>query len=81
MQLRADVWGRPVRPLAGGEATTIGAAMVASVCGDLHDDIGAAAEAMIAVEPALEPDAASAGAYEAAFARWQATRVEDAVEA
>ena len=76
MQLRADAWGRPVLGV-DAEATTIGAAMLASACAGIHRGIAAAAEQMVRLGAPLAPAATDAAAWDLAFRRWlSARRVE-----
>jgi sugar (pentulose or hexulose) kinase len=72
MQLRANVWHRPVVSVSRHEATTIGAAILAARCGGLHASIADAVEAMVALEDPIEPEPALADAYDEAYERWLA---------
>jgi sugar (pentulose or hexulose) kinase len=72
MQLRADVWRRPVIGVSGHESTTMGAAIAAAACGGVHASVGEAVEAMVALDGAIEPRAGVADAYDEAYARWLA---------
>jgi sugar (pentulose or hexulose) kinase len=74
MQLRANVWGRPVVGVSGREATTVGAAVLAAACGGVHGSVEDAVAAMVALDPATEPEHAAPAAYDEAYERWLAAR-------
>ncbi len=76
MQQRADAWNRPVVGVSNPEATTLGAAMLAAVCGGAFPTVDAAAAAMVRLDAVITPQAAVTAAYDAAYGRWLATRVE-----
>jgi xylulokinase len=74
MQLRANVWRRPVVPVTASDSTTRGAAMLAAVCGGLHDSVGAAATAMVSVGSPIDPQDGVADAYDAVYSDWKQLR-------
>jgi xylulokinase len=79
LQMKADVIGRPVRVLARGEATALGAAMLAGVGGGIFRDLDEAVERLTVLEPRVyEPDPSTSDAYDAAYHRYR--RLFDALE-
>jgi sugar (pentulose or hexulose) kinase len=74
MRLRANVWQKPVLGVSNPEATTIGAALLACVCGGVYHDVQQAAASMVLLDDAIDPDRSMAHAYEQAYAGWQAAR-------
>jgi len=63
-QIVADATGKPVKRLATAEATSLGAAMAASVGAGWFEDAEAAAKAMAGtVDDVIEPEPAAAGRY------------------
>jgi sugar (pentulose or hexulose) kinase len=71
LQMLAALCDRPVHT-PRCDATMVGAAACAAVTAGAFPDLGAAAEAMGAVEVAAEPDAALVPEYAAAHRRWRA---------
>ena len=71
MELRANAWGRPVVGVSTREATTVGAAMAASVCAGVHGDLAEAAAAMVRLDPPIEPDESTSSAWDDAYRWWQ----------
>ncbi|WP_283135230.1 xylulokinase [Rhizohabitans arisaemae] len=73
VRLRSELWGVPVRVLAGEEATTVGAAMLAGIASGLFRDAAHAADAL--VSPAVTTPRGDAHPADVARARlrWQAT--------
>jgi xylulokinase len=73
MQIKADATGRPVRAVEVGEATALGAAMLAAVAagtfGDLTEAVGHCVR--VAAEPYL-PDPGTASVYQDAYAEYRA---------
>jgi sugar (pentulose or hexulose) kinase len=76
LQLRANVWRRPVVGVATPEATTVGAGILAAVCAGVHPTVADAVAAMIDVAPAVDPEPWAADAYDLAYDRWCAERPE-----
>jgi sugar (pentulose or hexulose) kinase len=76
LQLRADVWKRPVVAVATAEATTVGAGILAAVCAGVHATVADAVASMVEVAPAVDPDPSAADAYDLAYDRWCAERPE-----
>jgi sugar (pentulose or hexulose) kinase len=66
-RIRADVYRRPVRPLASVEGGIRGAAILAGVGAGWYDDPACAAEAMVRLEPEVRPDATAAAVYDGVF--------------
>jgi xylulokinase len=79
LQIKADVTGRPVRPLEGPFATSTGAAMLAGVAGGCFRDLAEAATRCVrlAPEPVL-PRPALAATYGEAYAKYR--RLFDGIE-
>jgi xylulokinase len=78
MQIKADVLGRPVRPVLG-ESCALGAASLAAVAAGWHPDVPAAAKALLGdLGPAFEPNPDTAAAYADAYHRYR--RAFDALE-
>jgi ribulose kinase len=75
MQQRADAWGRPVVGVSNPEATTIGAAMLAAVCGGVFPDVAAAAAALVRLDAVVVSRPAVTAAYNAAYRRWLSARI------
>ncbi len=71
MQLRANVWGRPLLAASAGQASSVGAAILAAVAAGAQADPPQAAAAMVRLAPPIEPEPAVAGAYEEAYRLWQ----------
>jgi xylulokinase len=67
-QIQADVYGVPVERLAEGEATALGAALLAGVGSGVFDDHDAAIAEMVHVEATVEPDPARHDRYGALHA-------------
>jgi xylulokinase len=79
LQMKADVTGRPVRVLATGEATALGASMLAGVGAGTFRDLDDAVACLTVLEPrAYEPDPKTRPAYDEAYGRYR--RLFDAVE-
>jgi xylulokinase len=79
LQIKADVSGRPVRPVLGDCATSAGAAMLAGVAAGYFSDLAEAAARCVhvAAEPIL-PRPEVAGTYEASYSAYR--RLFDGVE-
>jgi xylulokinase len=79
LQIKADVTGRPVRPVRGDHATSAGAAMLAGVAAGWFADLdeAAARTVRLANEP-VYPNAATAEVYEEAYGAYR--RLFDGVE-
>lgn len=78
MQLRADAWQARLSGATSHESTTVGAAILAAVCGSAFPTVDAAAAAMVHHDLHIEPHEALAGPYRAAFERWRVARSRDA---
>jgi xylulokinase len=72
MQIKADVTRRPVRAVEVGEATALGAAMLAGVAAGTFDDLDQAVGhcVRLAAEPYL-PDPRTASVYEDGYGRYR----------
>jgi xylulokinase len=70
-RIKADATGLVVRTIPGDAAVT-GVAMLAGIGAGIYRDLGAAIEACVHPDEPIEPDAAAAPAYAAAYERWQA---------
>jgi xylulokinase len=55
-QMQANIYGMPVVPLAVGEATVLGAALLGAVGSELFADIESAVESMVRTEGIFEPE-------------------------
>lgn len=75
VQLRANIWGRPVAVVRVEEATTMGAAILGSVCGGVHRDVAAAVDAMVVVEAAVAPEPEAMRIYDDLYDRSRAASV------
>lgn len=71
MALRAAAVGRPAVGVAQHEATTIGAAMLASLCCGAYPSADAAAAAMVRLGPRIAPDPTAVASYDIAYERWR----------
>jgi xylulokinase len=79
LQIKADVTGRPVRALLGGNATATGAAMLAAVASGHFRDLGEAASRCVRLAPGpVVPRPELAETYAAAYAAY--CRLFDRVE-
>src|SRR4051812_24173745 len=73
LQIKADVTGRPVRPVLGDCATSTGAAMLAGVANHTFQDLDEAAAASVELATeAIEPDARNAAVYDQAYSSYRA---------
>jgi sugar (pentulose or hexulose) kinase len=71
LQLRADCLRVPVVRLDKQEASSVGIAMLAGVCGGVFRDLGEAAAAMVTRAERIEPDPSAVPALAAAYVRWR----------
>ena len=78
-QVRADVYGLPVRPLAAVEGGIRGAAILAGVGAGWWDDPAAAAERLACVAEEVRPDPDRRRRYDALYAEFRA--VHDLLDA
>ena len=79
LRIKADVLGRPVRPVLAEEATATGAAILAGLAAGTFDDIDSATERAVELAPeSIRPDPAVRDRYDTAYARYRA--MFDAVE-
>lgn len=62
-QIQADVYGRPVETLVGGESTVLGAALLGGVGAGIFASIEQGVQAMVRVAGQVEPDAAAHALY------------------
>jgi len=67
MQIKADVYGRPVSRLGASEAGCLGMAMLGGVAVGEYTDLAEAVEATVKIERTFEPDAARSAAYTERF--------------
>lgn len=72
VRLRSELWGLPVRVVAGREATTVGAAMLAGVAAGIFEGARDAAEALVAPAATVTPGGLDPAEVERARDRWQA---------
>jgi xylulokinase len=78
LQVKADVTGRPVRPVPG-EASATGAACLAAVAAGWVPDVASAAESLVSTSADLvEPDSSTASIHAAGYARYR--QAYDALE-
>jgi len=71
-QIVADTIGIPIRIPMVKESTALGAAIYAGVGAGLYDDAGATADRLVQIERTIEPEPASAAAYQELYQRWRA---------
>jgi sugar (pentulose or hexulose) kinase len=71
LQLRADCLGVPVVRLDKQEASSVGIAMLAGVCGGVFRDLQEATDAMVVRAGRMEPEPSAASALGTAYARWK----------
>jgi xylulokinase len=73
LQIRADVTGRPLRPVRGEHATSAGAAMLAGVAAGFFADLSeAVAQTVSVANTAVEPRPQNAGVYAEAYGAYRA---------
>jgi len=63
-QIQADVYGRPVQTLEGGESTVLGAALLGGLGAGVFASIAEGVDAMVRVADEIEPDPANHAIYE-----------------
>ena len=78
MQIHADILGRPIHLPRETESCSLGSAMTAAVAAGLFPDLGAAADAMVALDRVVEPEPRNTSRYEDVFARY--IRLYDALK-
>jgi sugar (pentulose or hexulose) kinase len=71
MRLRADCWGRTVVGVAVPEATTVGAAILASLVGGMYSDARTATASMVMFDAGIACDPVTAQTYDEIYASWQ----------
>ena len=71
-QIKADATGRTLRALRNREATATGAAMLACVAEGTYPSLDAAAEDLVELGAAYEPDPATRAAYDEAYGLYRA---------
>ena len=71
-QIVADTLGIPIHIPVVKESTALGAAICAGVGAGLYEDALSAAQRLVEFERTLEPDPASAAAYEHLYEQWLA---------
>lgn len=71
-QIKADATGRTLRALKSREATATGAAMLAGVAEGTFASLDVAAEGLVELGAAYEPDAAARAAYDEAYGLYRA---------
>jgi xylulokinase len=73
LQIKADVTGRPVRPVLSDEPTALGAAILAGLAaGTFSDTTDAVARTVRPSQRAREPDDQARGVYEERYAQYRA---------
>jgi xylulokinase len=72
-RLQADIYGLPVCTVNREEGPAYGAALLAAVGAGAFRDVVAAAQATLARQPLEPPDSATHAAYDAPYARFQAS--------
>ena len=70
-QMQADVYGCPVEILAAGEASALGAAMIAAHGAGLYPSLGDAVRGMCRLDRRYEPNPENAGRYAQSYAAWK----------
>lgn len=70
LQIKADVLGKPVATLSCGEATCLGAAMLASVATGLHSSLAEASKAMVSRRREFMPNGRDSAIHEDAYRRY-----------
>ena len=78
MQIRADLTGRPVDAMTEGDASALGAAVLASVAGGAFAETRAASQALDLPLRRIEPVAARYAVYDDAY--WRYRKLFDALE-
>ena len=63
-QIQADVYGRPVQTLKGGESTVLGAALLGGLGAGVFASIEEGVEAMVHVADEIQPNPANHALYE-----------------
>jgi sugar (pentulose or hexulose) kinase len=71
LRMVAALLDRPVHVPAVRDATVIGAAACAAVAAGLHADLDTAADALVRLDAAVEPEAALVDAYAEAHRAWR----------
>lgn len=71
LQLKADIFGRPVRTLRCSDAACLGAALLAGVGSGVYASLTEAAAATVRIERVFEPAPARAAAYAERFALYE----------
>ena len=74
LQLKADLYGRPVSTLQVREAACLGAAMLAGLAAGVYSSLQEAAEATVAVDSVYLPDTARQSEYEEKCMQYQVMR-------
>lgn len=69
-QMQADVYGCPVETVASGEASALGAAMIAATGAGLYPELKAAVRGMTRVAKRYAPDPERAERYAALYRAW-----------
>jgi xylulokinase len=73
LQIKADVTGRPVRPVLAGEPTALGAAILAGLAaGTFRDTADAVARTVTPSVRVHEPDERARAVYEERYAQYRA---------
>ena len=73
LRIKADVTGRPIRPVLSECATGTGAAMLAGVAAGQFADLAEAAEACVHLAPdAIDPNPDNASVYEDGYRAYRA---------
>ena len=69
-RMQADVYNLPVETIEAGEASALGAAMIAAAGAGLYPDLPSAVAGMARVKRRYAPDPARAERYEACYRAW-----------
>jgi len=71
LQIKADIFNRPIRTLSVGEAGTLGAAMLAGAAAGVFDSCAQAAGRLISEKERFLPDADRAAQYDILYGRYK----------
>jgi FGGY-family pentulose kinase len=70
LQIHADILKMPVRLARESEVCALGSVMAAAIACGIYPDFDAAAQAMVAIERVVEPNATNAAVYDDLFGRY-----------
>ena len=71
-QIQANIYGCRVETVEVGEATALGAAMIAAVGAGVYQDLAEASAHMVHVKDVYDPDPETMAKYDQVFEVWQA---------